>query len=141
MACRPCSCTRRDMPDWNSLPATASCRAAWNWAARSRSRTIPCWRWRKRRPDMHKFRLDFHRAPPPSLGGWLLAAVGLAAVAVTGWVQYDESLARQAQATRLARLQASDSAALAADKPDDPALAAARQALQRAQLPWRNLFG
>ena len=89
---------------------------------------------------MHKFRIDFHRAPPPSAAGWLLAAAGLACVAAGGWEQYDQHLRQQAQASRLARLQASDSAALAADKPDDPALAAAKQAVQRAQLPWRNLF-
>jgi Tfp pilus assembly protein PilN len=89
---------------------------------------------------MRKFGIDFHRPPPPSAGGWVLALAGVAALAPVGWQHMEQDGERHAQAARLARLQASNSAALAADRPDDPTLAAARQAMDRAQLPWASLF-
>lgn len=89
---------------------------------------------------MRRLRIDFRRRPQPSAGGWLLALAGVLALACAGWEQASQQRMREVQAAWSARLQTSNSAAIAADRPDDPALAAARQAVARARLPWGTLF-
>lgn len=90
---------------------------------------------------MRKLRIDFLRKPRPSTGGWLLLLAGIAAVAVLARVQLELSQEHAVQAARLASLQRGPGAQLAAaDGADDPMVVAARQALERARLPWHALF-
>lgn len=90
---------------------------------------------------MRTLRIDFLRQPRPSAGGWLLLLAGVAVVAVLARVQLGLSQDHAAQAARLAGLQRGPGAQLAvADGADDPMVVAARQALERARLPWHALF-
>lgn len=90
---------------------------------------------------MRKLRIDFQRKPRPAAGGWLLLLAGVAAVAVLARAQLEGSQEQAVQAARLASLQRGPGAQLAAaEGADDPMVVAARQALERARLPWHALF-
>src|SRR4051812_18836827 len=90
---------------------------------------------------MRSLQFDFQRKRAPSASGWLMLAAGVAAVAALGQVQYEFSLQQGAQAERLALLRTHGGAAgLAGNEPDEPAVVAARQLLDRSKLPWDTLF-
>jgi hypothetical protein len=90
---------------------------------------------------MRKLELDFQRGAGTRPLGWLLLGAGLATAAgvlLAGAHLHQET---QAQAARLARVQRAGGAALnPAEAAEDPAVAAARQVLLRARLPWDTLF-
>lgn len=92
---------------------------------------------------MRSLTIDFHRKPGPSLLGWALLACGLAVLAVLAAAQ--RQLAQEAAAHQSARQQIESrlpGAGRAEDSAlgDDPDLAAARQVLARADIPWAALF-
>lgn len=92
---------------------------------------------------MRKLDIDFQRRPAPSAGGWLLLVAGLAASGALGHLGWQEQQRHDRQATRLARLHApgTPGASLAASQQkDEPRVVAARQQLDKAKLPWDNLF-
>jgi hypothetical protein len=92
---------------------------------------------------MRKLELDFQRRPAPSRGGWLLLLAGLVALGAALHAQVQLAQQQQSQAARLARLPAAAGAAgnpAANEQADDPALVAARQALERSRLPWAALY-
>ncbi|MGE5490672.1 MAG: pilus assembly protein [Actinomycetota bacterium] len=91
---------------------------------------------------MQALDIDFHRPPRPSALGWLLLAVGLAALAALlaahrHWADGSERL----QATlyslesRLPRPTPAKS-----NGKNDEALTAARLALEKSRMPWGSLF-
>lgn len=89
---------------------------------------------------MNGFELDFQRGPRPSGWGWLLLVVGGAALAGAVQVHHLVQQEAQSQARRLARAQATAPLPSAADAAEDPAVVAARRALELARLPWDTLF-
>jgi hypothetical protein len=88
---------------------------------------------------MRSLQFDFQRKRSPSVSGWLVLAAGLAALGGLAQVQYEFSQQQEAQAVRFARLH-TPAATLAGNEPDEPAVVAARQLLDRSKLPWNNLF-
>ena len=92
---------------------------------------------------MRKLPIDFQRRPAPSAGGWLLLVLGLAAAGALGHFGWQEQQQHDKQSARLARLHApgTPGASLAgSQQKDEPAVVAARQAMEKAKLPWDNLF-
>lgn len=90
---------------------------------------------------MRELQIDFLRKPRPAAGAWLLLLAGIAAVAMLVRVQLELSHEHAVQAARLSGLQRGAGGQLAAaDGTDDPMVAMARQALERARLPWQALF-
>jgi len=95
---------------------------------------------------MRAFELDFQRRPRPSPFGWLLLAAGLATLAALAGQRYQLTEATHASQAALALFEAqlpnanAAREAGAADPAAEAALAAARQTLERAKLPWDELF-
>ncbi|MBS1191791.1 MAG: hypothetical protein H6R10_3583 [Rhodocyclaceae bacterium] len=90
---------------------------------------------------MHRLDIDFHRPPAPSALGWALLLAGVAALAALLAVQWqwrEEAQELQA-ALQQAEARLPRNAPRRAGK-DDAALAAARQAIAKARLPWDGLF-
>jgi hypothetical protein len=90
---------------------------------------------------MRSLQFDFQRKPPPSAAGWLLFLAGVAGLATLGHFKLEVDAQRDAQAQRLARVQApGGTTALTGSEPDEAPVLAARQLLDRAKLPWDTLF-
>lgn len=92
---------------------------------------------------MRKLQVDFVRRPAPSAAGWLLLLAGIAVVAVLARAHLELSEDQALAAARLAAVQAPGSAGAqltASEAADEPVVVAAREALQRARLPWPDLF-
>lgn len=89
---------------------------------------------------MRECELDFQRGPRPSGWGWLLLVTGLATLAGVLQVHHLVQQEAQRQSARLARVQAAGPTPNAADAAEDPAVVAARRALEHARLPWDELF-
>ena len=91
---------------------------------------------------MRKLAIDFQHRPAPSAGGWLLLVAGLAGAGFLGHLGWQQQQQHELQAARLARLHApgTPGAVSASQQKDEPAVVAARQQLEKAKLPWDNLF-
>jgi len=92
---------------------------------------------------MMKLDLDFHRAPRPSAWGWALLVAGLALAAALLGLHEELATDTARHQAALRRIEARLPGAgrqEGAGTGDDAALAAARQALARAQRPWNQLL-
>ena len=92
---------------------------------------------------MRKLEIDFQRRPAPSAGGWVLLVAGLVSAGALGHFGWQQQQQHAVQTARLARLHApgTTGARLAASQQqDEPAVLAAREQLEKAKLPWDNLF-
>ncbi len=92
---------------------------------------------------MRKLEIDFQRRPAPSAGGWVLLVAGLIGTGVLGHLGWQQQQRHDYQAARLARLNAPGTlgaSLVASQQKDEPGVMAARQQLEKARLPWDNLF-
>lgn len=91
---------------------------------------------------MQALDIDFHRPPRPGPWGWLLLAVGLAALAALlaahrHWADASERL-QATLASLESRLPRPASARI--NGKNEEALAAARRVLDKSSMPWGSLF-
>ena len=92
---------------------------------------------------MRKIEIDFQHRPAPSAGGWVLLAAGVVCAAGLGHLGWQQQQQHAVQVARLARLHAPGTTGArldASQQKDEPAVIAAREQLEKARLPWDNLF-